>query len=420
MVGIYRDFYPIMIKAIHCDFLIIGAGIIGLAIAKELNARYPTASIIILEKESDIAQHSSGRNSGVLHAGFYYHADSLKAKFTRDGNRELTQFCLDNDLKINQCQKVVVAKNEKELPTLQTLYERGQQNGVEVELVDEQTLAEQFANVKTHKQALVSPNTSTVDPQQICHFLAQQLRDNGVQIICGEGFKSAETDNRVTTTQDRYFQAGQIINCAGLYADKIARHYGFSKQYTIIPFKGLYLEYDSQEKAIPVTTNVYPVPDADNPFLGVHYTVTVDGKLKIGPTAVPAFWRENYKGLNNFRFKEFWTILRYEIKLFLTNAFNFRRLAFKEMSKYRKSYFSALAAQLLNTIDHKGFKKWSKPGIRAQLLNTQTLELVKDFVVEGDNKTVHVLNAVSPAFTSSFPLARWVVDHYIEKEEVAE
>ena len=157
------------------------------------------------------------------------------------------------------------------------------------------------------------------------------------------------------------------------------------------------------------------MPNLKNPFLGVHYTITVDGTIKIGPTSIPAFWRENYKGMENFKGGELGNVLGWESRLFMTNAFGFRGLAFDEMKKYNKSYFVNLATSMVHNIDKSGFTEWSKPGIRAQLLNTKTLELVMDFVVEGDNTTIHVLNAVSPAFTCSFPFATWVVDNYVEK-----
>ncbi len=383
------------------DFMIVGAGVIGLNIAREILLKKPDAKIVILEKESDVGYHSSGRNSGVLHAGFYYTANSLKAKFTRDGNRELTKYCEENGLKINKCQKVVVTKDEGELEGLETLYQRGIKNGVEVYLIDEDELNERFENIKTYKKALFSPSTSTVDPIEILQHLKQELLSKGVEIRFGTRFeKGMEKEAKV------------FINCAGLYADKIAKEFGFSKDYTIIPFKGIYLKYTKND--YPVKTNIYPVPNLKNPFLGVHYTVTVDNTIKIGPTAIPAFWRENYQGVDNFRLDEFLEILKYEFKLFASNAFGFRDLAFEEMKKYNRRYFTSLATSMVNKIDESGFNEWSKPGIRAQLLNTKTLELLQDFVVEADSKSVHVLNAVSPAFTSSMPFARWVVENYLD------
>ncbi|MEI7661884.1 MAG: L-2-hydroxyglutarate oxidase [Bacteroidota bacterium] len=397
----------------HSDYLIIGAGIIGLAIARELRSRFSQATITIIEKEPDVAYHSSGRNSGVLHAGFYYSADSLKAKFTRDGNFAMKDFCREKGLKLNECRKVVVAKDESELEPLYELDRRGKRNGVDVKIITEDELKEIDPNAKTHKFALYSPNTATVDPTELNKAVRDELLAKGVKILFSEGYKSKIDGKTIETTSGRALSAKKVINTAGLYADKIARDFGFSQQYTIIPFKGIYLKYTKKDK--PIKTNIYPVPNLKNPFLGVHYTITVDGTIKIGPTSIPAFWRENYKGMDNFKAGELGNVLGWESRLFLSNAFGFRGLAFDEMKKYNKSYFVNLATSMVHSIDKSGFTEWSKPGIRAQLLNTKTLELVMDFVVEGDDNTIHVLNAVSPAFTCSFPFAKWVVDNYIEK-----
>ena len=394
------------------DYLIIGSGIIGLTIAKELKSQFPDKTIAILEKESSEAQHSSGRNSGVLHAGFYYTTDSLKAKFTKDGNIAMTQFCHDNGLKINPAGKVVVAHNKEELISLKELYNRGIENGINVKMISEEELNEKFPNVVTYKQALYSPDTSTVDPIEISNFMKKELENNGVEFRFNEAYSKNLKENMILTSEGNRIVATQIINCAGLYADKIAKDFGFSKDYVIIPFKGIYLKYTNQDT--PINVNIYPVPNLKNPFLGVHYTVTVDGTIKIGPTAIPALWRENYSGFSKFNIKEFSQIMGYEIKLFVTNAFNFRALAYEELKKYYKPYFTGLALKMVKKIDTKGFNQWSKPGIRAQLLNTKTLELLQDFVVEKDEKTIHVLNAVSPAFTCSIPFAKWIVEHYIK------
>jgi L-2-hydroxyglutarate oxidase LhgO len=393
------------------DYLIIGAGIIGLAIARELRSRYPDAEITIIEKEPDVAYHSSGRNSGVLHAGFYYSADSLKAKFTRDGNFQMKEYCRQNNLKLNECKKVVVAQDESELDALYELDKRGKKNGVDVSIITEEELKAIDPNAKTFRYALFSPNTATVDPTEVNIAVKNELKSKGVKFIFNDGYKRREGSDSIMTSSGVIIQAGKIINAAGLYADKIARDFSFSKDYTIIPFKGIYLKYTKKDK--PIRTNIYPVPNLKNPFLGVHYTITVDGTIKIGPTSIPAFWRENYKGGANFKGGEMANILGWESRLFLTNAFGFRNLAFEEVRKYNKSFFVNLATKLVHHIDKSGFTEWSKPGIRAQLMNKKTLELVQDFIVEGDSSTIHVLNAVSPAFTSSFPFAKWVVENFV-------
>ena len=394
------------------DFIIIGAGVIGLSIAKALKEKYPNSKIVILEKEKNVGYHSSGRNSGVLHAGFYYTANSLKAKFTRDGCLEMSKFCEDNGLSINRCKKIVVANNQDELEGLEELYRRGVANGVEIELIDEEELNRLYPNITTYKKALFSPNTATIDPIEILEFLKNKLIQKGVEFRFSEGYNTNLNNNTILTTKKNKLKADKIINSAGLYADKIAKDFGYSKNYTIIPFKGIYLKYTKNDK--PITTNIYPVPNLKNPFLGVHYTITVDNSIKIGPTAIPAFWRENYGGFENFKLDEFLEIIKYELKLFITNAFGFRSLAIEEMKKYYKPYFINLATKMVKEIDKEGFNQWSKPGIRAQLLDINRLELLDDFVIEGDKNSIHILNAVSPAFTSSFPFARWIVDNYVD------
>jgi len=396
----------------RADYLIIGAGIIGLAIARELKSRFPDAEIVVIEKEADVACHSSGRNSGVLHAGFYYSADSLKAKFTRDGNIQLKEYVKKNGLKINECRKVVVATNESEIDGIYELEKRGKTNGVDVKVISEQELKDIDPNAKTTQVALYSPDTATVDPVEVNVFLRKELQSAGVKFNFSQAYNRRIDANTVETTGGLQISANKIINAAGLYADKIAKDFGFSQKYTIIPFKGIYLKYTKKDK--PIKTNIYPVPNLKNPFLGVHYTVTVDGIIKIGPTSIPAFWRENYKGMDNFKINELFDILGWESRLFMSNAFGFRSLAFEEMAKYNKSHFVNMATRLVHQIDKSGFTEWSKPGIRAQLMNMKTLELVMDFVVEGDGQTIHVLNAVSPAFTSSFPFAKWVVENYVK------
>ncbi len=394
------------------DYLIIGAGIIGLNIAKNLKERFPKSKILVIDKEEEVALHSSGRNSGVLHAGFYYTADSLKAKFTKEGNQALKEFCRQRDLKVNECQKVVVAQNDSELDGLDELKKRGDLNGVDLIWLDENELDKLYPNIKTYKRALFCPSTATVNPKEVTYEFAKVCKEIGIEIILNCEYISNEA-NKIETSKG-LFEAKKVINCAGLYADNIARDFGFSKDYVIIPFKGIYLK--DKNNISNLKTNIYPVPNLANPFLGVHFTLTVDNESKIGPTAIPAFWRENYKGLSNFRLKEFFQILYYEVKLFLTNAFSFRELAFSEVKKYSLTYLKYLAKGLTKNMNDSGFDSWSTPGIRAQLLNKKTLELVQDFIVESDENSIHVLNAVSPAFTSSIPFANWVVEEHILKK----
>jgi L-2-hydroxyglutarate oxidase LhgO len=392
------------------DYLIVGGGIIGLNIAKTLKEKEPTCKVVVIDKEPSLALHSSGRNSGVLHAGFYYSADSLKAKFTKDGNKALHEFCEKRNLHINKCAKVVIATNEEELQGLEELKKRGDKNGVELSWLSEDELEQKYPNIQTLKKALFSPTTSTIDPKEVTLEFAKVIEEMGVTILTNTAYKKRISDTEILTSQGN-IKCKKVINCAGLYADKIAQEYGFAKNYVIIPFKGIYLK--DKDNLSNLKTNVYPVPNLANPFLGVHYTLAVSNEAKIGPTAIPAFWRENYKGFDNFKLDEMIQILYYEAKLFITNAFGFRKLAFTEVRKYIKSHLIGLAKVLTKNMNHDGYTAWSTPGIRAQLLDTKTLELVQDFVVQGDEKSIHVLNAVSPAFTSSIPFSKWVVENYI-------
>jgi len=391
------------------DFIIIGSGIIGLTVAHAIKGRKMDARVLILDKEPSEARHASGRNSGVLHSGFYYTADSLKAKFTVDGNRAMKAYVKAKGLAINPCGKLVVAQNGDELGQLNELLRRGLQNGSNVRLIDEAEAFDIDPNVKTFKRALYSPDTASIDPKEVCAALKGDLQKLGVEFSYNTKYLGRSLGTVQTNQGD--FQSDKIINCAGLYADRVARDFGFGLKYTMVPFKGLYLKYTKDKTAI--NTNIYPVPNLKNPFLGVHFTRTVAGDIKIGPTAIPALWRENYDLKSGFAFNEMAEVLFYETKLYWTNAFNFRSLAHEEFRKYNKKYFISLALSMVKYIDPQGFTEWTKPGIRAQLLDKKTLSLVQDFVVEGDRKSVHVLNAVSPAFTCAFPFSQYVVDRYV-------
>ncbi len=379
------------------DYLIVGAGIIGMTIAHELIQRNTALKIVIIEKETDVAVHASGRNSGVLHAGFYYSADSLKAKLTAEGNRKMKAFCAEHTIFVNETQKYVVAKDQQELDWLYELDKRAKVNGVETELVDADAID---PNIKTYQKALFSPSTASVNPKEVCAVLKQNLIDQGIEFIFNQPFESLSL----------YYE--YLINCAGSYADKIAKLHGLAKNYTMIPFKGLYLKYYGNDK--PLSTNVYPVPNMKNPFLGVHYTITSTNAIKIGPTAIPVFWRENYQGLSGFKLNEFLEILYYTSKLFILNSFNFRNLALTEVKNYRKKTLIQKSQTMLNHIG--GDFRPMPAGIRAQLLDTKRNEFVMDFMIEHTNHSTHILNAVSPAFTCSFAFATYVVDQILDKK----
>ena len=389
------------------DFLIAGAGIIGLSVARTLKREYPDAQVLVLEKESSAGLHASGRNSGVLHAGFYYTADSLKAKFTRDGNRELTAYCESRDLALRKCGKLVVASNQSEDKLIDLLKERGDANGVPLEIVDKRQAKEIEPRAITFDRALFSPTTSSANPKDVTAAVLQDALDEGIDVRFASGYRSLD-DNEILTTNGDRFSVGHFVNAAGLYADKVAKDFGFGRSYSIVPFKGLYLKSDEAPGAY--RTHIYPVPDLKYPFLGVHFTIQQDGTTKIGPTAIPAFWREQYNGLSGFKVSELTSVMRRLTAMFVRSDADFRHLTVNELRKYSRRRMVNLAARLATGIRPEHFRKWGKPGIRAQLLNHRNMKLEMDFVVEGDARSTHVLNAVSPGWTCAFPFARHVVE----------
>ncbi len=392
------------------DFLVIGGGVVGISIAREIRQRFRDATVTLVEKEPACGLHASGRNSGVIHAGFYYTADSLKAKLARAGNVAMTAYCEEKKIPLNKCGKLVVAKDADDLPQLDELLRRGAANGVPLEDITEDDARKIEPRVKTHRRAIFSPTTTSANPARVLDAMQRDAQAEGVRIVTGAPFLRLEK-NAVVTPDER-FEAGHTVNAAGLYADKIARDFGFSEHYRILPFKGLYLYSDEPPHAL--RTNIYPVPDLRNPFLGVHFTVTDDGHVKIGPTAIPAFWREQYRGFDNFKFGEFVEVLFREAGLMISADFDFKKLAIEELQKYSRPHLVALAAGLAHGVRPGDYKRWGRPGIRAQLLDIRTRKLEMDFVIEGDGKSTHILNAVSPGWTCAIPFARHVVDR-IEK-----
>lgn len=388
------------------DYLIVGGGIIGVSIARELRRRHPDLSVTVLEKEPSCGRHASGRNSGVLHAGFYYTADSLKARFTRDGNRALAAYCDARGLPINRCGKLVVARSAADHSQMDELLRRGAANGVALESISEADAKRIEPRVKTCERAIWSPATATADPVAVLTAMREDAEREGITFALADGFRrrrGGEVDSARTT-----WRPGYVVNAAGLHADRIARQYGFSQQYRILPFKGLYLYGD--DAGGHFHTNIYPVPDLRNPFLGVHFTVTVDGHAKIGPTAIPAFWREQYSGLSGFDARDMVEIAALQCGLLFSAGFEFRRLAIEELRKYRRRRLVALAGELAADVKPQHWRRWGRTGIRAQLLDVRTRKLEMDFVIEGDDRSMHVLNAVSPGWTCSLPFAAYVVD----------
>ena len=388
------------------DFLVVGGGIIGINLALELKRRYADADVTLLEKESSCGTHASGRNSGVLHAGFYYTADSLKARFTREGNRQLTEYCQERGLRVNYCGKLVVARQATDLAGLSELLRRGRASGVPLEDLSLEEARRIEPRVKTCGRALFSPTTSSVDPGEVLDSLCRDMHRAGIRVATGTAYlRVAGAEVRTSAGS---IAAGYVVNAAGLYADRIARDFCFSERHRILPFKGLYLR--AEPSGPRFNTHIYPVPDLRAPFLGVHVTVGVDGEAHIGPTAMPALWREQYQGLRNLRFAECVEILARQVKLFLRDDFDFRGLAIRELRKYGKRTLVTHAAGLAEGIRIEDFQRWGRAGIRAQLLDIRTGKLEMDFRYEGDERSFHVLNAVSPAFTCAMPFCAHLAD----------
>ena len=388
------------------DFVVIGAGVLGVNVATELKRRRPGASVVLLEKEPQPGLHASGRNSGVLHAGFYYTADSLKARFTRQGNARMKAYCAAKGLRINRCGKLVVARDEAELEGIAELLRRGSRNGVVMEELDEAGARRIEPRAKTHRRAIFSPDTATVDPAEVMRSMVADAAALGVVLRPATRYLSGGPGEIRTSAGG--ITCGYVVNTAGLYADKVARDFGFAKGFRILPFKGLYLY--SSEPVGAFRTNIYPVPNLKNPFLGVHVTVNVDGHAKLGPTAIPCLWREQYGWRENFSLPELAEIVGMNATLLLRAGFDFRGLALEEMRKYWRPHMVAQAAALATGIRAEDYVRWGKPGIRAQLVDTAKRTLVQDFCVEGDGRSFHVLNAVSPGWTCSLPFAEYACD----------
>jgi len=388
------------------DYLVIGGGIVGITLAWELRRRHTDSRVVLLEKDPACGQHASGRNSGVLHAGFYYSADSLKARFTLEGNRQLSNYCGERGLPIRRCGKLVVASTAADLAGLDELLRRGRANGVTLEELTADEARNVEPRAKTVERALFCPSSASVDPRAVLAALVEDARRAGVEIFTGVAYQE-RTSGGVRTSAGT-ISTGYLVNAAGLYADRIARDHGFSQRYEILPFKGLYLQ--AEPGAPGFRTHIYPVPDLRNPFLGTHVTVTVDGHTTLGPTATPAFWREHYQGIQNFRLAECIQIVRREASLFLHNDFGFRHLAISELRKYSRQRLVTLASVLAEGIRAQDYRRWKAAGIRAQLYDTRDRKLEMDFRFEGDNRSFHVLNAISPAFTCALPFSTYLAD----------
>ncbi len=395
---------------LDCDFLIIGAGIVGLSIARELKKKKNQARIIVIDKESKPAFHASGRNSGVLHAGFYYSAESLKAQFCKAGNEQLTAYCLQHGLAINPCGKLVLASDRGEQQTLEVLFERARQQGIAVAELSPRAAQKIEPRARVFERALFSPTTASINPLQVATTISEELTSLGVDLRYDCAFRERLNESTVVTSGGT-ISSSYLFNSAGLYADSVAKHWQLGLEFKILPFKGLYLYADTS--ITPLNCHIYPVPNLANPFLGVHFTITAEGKMKVGPTAIPALWREQYQGFSRFNLSEFMEILWEHSKLLRRAKFDFRKLAFEESKKYFPRLLLKRSAKLLTcNAEPKNFY-WGPAGIRAQLIDHNKRSLLMDFEIRRTPTSTHILNAVSPAFTCSFPFAQRLVQEIL-------
>ena len=392
------------------EVLVVGGGIIGLTIAREL-VFAGRSDVVVIDKEPELGRHASGRNSGVLHAGIYYATDSLRARSCLAGNRLMRAYCKEKGLPLLEAGKVVVARSEAELPTLEELHRRATANGARVRMIDERELAEIEPLARTTGRALHSLDTAVVDPKAVVASLREDLEASGRARVVTDCRFLALAGPASADTSAGTIGFERIVNAAGAYCDEVARAFGVGARYRLIPFKGIYRRL-RRGADFPVNGNIYPVPDMRNPFLGVHFTRSAHGDVYVGPTAIPALGRENY-GLLRGAGREGVRIALEDAALFVRNR-KFRSVALTEPRKYVPAFFHRDAARLVKRYDPALFERAEKVGIRPQLVDWRTKELVMDFVVEAKDASVHVLNPISPAFTSSMDLARTIVrEHFM-------
>jgi L-2-hydroxyglutarate oxidase len=384
------------------DCIIVGGGIVGLATAYSLIKREPGLRLLVLEKESILAAHQTGRNSGVIHSGIYYKPGSYKAKFAHAGSHSMVEFCRKHDIAHDVCGKVIVATQEMELPLLEKLFQRG----VENELAVTKLAAGQVAEIEPHVRCLAGikvPSTGIVDYKQVCARLAGLVTQGGGEVRTGvrvNGIQPSAGSQVVHTTAGD-FEAGFIINCAGLHSDRVARLAGSQPKAKIVPFRGEYYELIPSRRHL-VKTLIYPVPNPDFPFLGVHFTRMIDGSVHAGPNAVLAFKREGYHK-TDFSLRDSWETLTYG---------GFWRLARRNLGEglmevrrsFSKQLFVASLQRLIPEVTVEDVVP-THAGVRAQAL-LHDGGLVDDFLFVEEQRAIHVCNAPSPAATASLEIGQ--------------
>ncbi|SEL83807.1 L-2-hydroxyglutarate oxidase [Colwellia chukchiensis] len=388
------------------DYIIIGGGIVGVSTAWQLQQRYPDKKILLLEKENQFAAHQTGHNSGVIHAGVYYEPGSLKAKFCREGVQATIDFCQQHGIAFEQCGKLLVATNNLELKRMQALFKRCQDNGLDVELLDQQQLKIREPNIRG-LGAIFVKTTGIVDYQLITTKMAEVYRSLGGEYRLNTQVTALkECPNNVTvTTNNGSFSSQYLITCSGLMADRVVKMLNIDIDFQIVPFRGEYYQLPANKNAI-VNHLIYPIPDPDLPFLGVHLTRMIDGSVTVGPNAVLGFKREGYGKINvsftdikdMVMFPGFWRVLRKNLRSGLSELKN---------SLFKSGYL-ALVQKYCPEITLEDLKPYPA-GIRAQAVMNDG-SLVHDFLFANSARTINVCNAPSPAATSAIPIGNYLID----------
>lgn len=384
------------------DFAIAGGGIVGLATAIALGQKYPKARIVVLEKETSLAYHQTGHNSGVIHSGIYYKPGSFKAQFSRAGSRSIVEFCQQHGIAYEVCGKVIVATEEKELPLLESLYKRGLENGLNVRKLSAQAVKEIEPHVSCLAGILV-PTTGIVDYRQVCQKYAELIESHGGEIRLGTKVeKMLETEKgQVLKTNQGEFETHFAINCAGLHSDRVAQLGGVNPPAKIVPFRGEYYEL-KPEKCYLVKHLIYPVPNPAFPFLGVHFTRSIDGSVHAGPNAVLSYKREGYKK-TDFDLRDFTEVMTYPG--FWKLAAKHADEGIKEMIRsFSKAAFVRSLQKLIPEVQPEDVVP-THAGVRAQALMPDGL-LVDDFLMIPGKNALHVCNAPSPAATASIEIGK--------------
>ena len=386
------------------DFAIVGGGIVGLATARALQNDNPRATIVLLEKESDWARHQTGHNSGVIHSGIYYKPGSFKARFCRAGNRSMVEFCQSQDIKFEICGKVIVATQAKELAQLERLYERGVQNELRVKRIDVGELKE----VEPHVAGLAAIrvfDAGIVDYQAVCQTLAALLSGSGYDLRLNHKVTAVtQSAHQVELiANDTAINARLMINCAGLYSDRVTALSGTDPGLKIVPFRGEYFELRAERRHL-VNHLIYPVPNPDFPFLGVHFTRMIGGHVEAGPNAVLALAREGYRK-TDFDLADLRESLGFSG--FRTLSRRYWKEGMQEMWRsISKRAFLRSLQQLIPTITAADLEP-APAGIRAQAVKADG-SLVDDFHIIADKRCLHVCNAPSPAATASLEIGKHI------------